>query len=70
MHAVRIGYPSILIVMEGLKAKAMVKSVKGTKENPGKNVKLKSRLNRSILDQGWYTFQNYLSYKLDLRGEG
>jgi len=56
--------------MEGLKAKAMVKSVKGTKENPGKNVKLKSQLNRSILDQGWYTFQNYLSYKLDLRGEG
>jgi len=57
-----------LIVMEELKTKAMVKSAKGTKENPGKNVKLKSQLNRSILDQGWYTFQNYLSYKLDLRG--
>jgi putative transposase len=44
------------------------RSAKGTKEDPGKNVKLKSQLNRSILDQGWYTFQNYLSYKLDLRG--
>ena len=57
-----------LIVMEGLKTKDMAKSAKGTKENPGKNVKAKSSLNRSILDQGWYTFQSCLSYKLDWRG--
>ena len=57
-----------LIVMEDLKVGNMSKSSKGTKENPGKNVKAKSGLNRSILDQGWYTFQNLLSYKLDWRG--
>lgn len=53
--------------MENLKTKDMAKSAKGTKENPGTNVKLKSNLNRSILDQGWYTFQAYLSYKLNWR---
>ncbi|MBL7071697.1 MAG: transposase [Candidatus Omnitrophica bacterium] len=57
-----------LIVMEDLKTKDMAKSAKGTKENPGTNVKAKSSLNRSILDQGWYAFQNYLSYKLNWRG--
>ena len=57
-----------LIVMEDLKTKDMAKSAKGTKENPGTNVKAKSNLNRSILDQGWYTFQNHLSYKLSWRG--
>jgi len=57
-----------LIVMEDLKVGNMSKSSKGTKENPGKNVKAKSGLNRSILDQGWYTFQNLLSYKLNWRG--
>ncbi|MBE3115046.1 MAG: IS200/IS605 family element transposase accessory protein TnpB [Actinobacteria bacterium] len=57
-----------LIVMEDLKVGNMSKSSKGTKENPGENVKAKSGLNRSILDQGWYTFQNLLSYKLDWRG--
>jgi len=57
-----------LIVMEDLKTQGMAKSAKGTKENPGKNVKAKSQLNRSILDQGWYTFQNLLSYKLGWRG--
>jgi len=57
-----------LIVMEDLKTQNMVKSARGTKENPGKNVKAKSSLNRSILDQGWHTFQNILSYKLTWRG--
>jgi putative transposase len=57
-----------LIVMEDLNTKNMVKSAKGTKENPGTNVKAKSSLNRSILDQGWYTFQNYVSYKLNWKG--
>jgi len=57
-----------LIVMEDLRTKDMAKSAKGTKENPGQNVKAKSGLNRSILDQGWHTFQNHLSYKLDWRG--
>ncbi len=57
-----------LIVMEKLKTKGMTRSAKGTKENPGKNVKAKSSLNRSILDQGWQMFQQFLSYKLNWRG--
>jgi putative transposase len=56
-----------LIVMEDLNTKDMAKSAKGTKENPGNNVKAKSRLNRSILDQGWHMFQSFLSYKLNWR---
>ncbi len=34
----------------------MSKSAKGTVENPGKNVKQKSGLNRAILDQSWGEF--------------
>ncbi|MBU4140337.1 MAG: transposase [Candidatus Omnitrophica bacterium] len=57
-----------LIVMEDLKVGVMAKSAKGTKENPGTNVKAKSGLSRSILDQGWQMFQQFLSYKLNWRG--
>jgi len=57
-----------LIVMEELKIKEMSKSARGTKEEPGEKVKAKSGLNRSILDQGWHTFQKQLSYKLDWKG--
>ena len=57
-----------LIVMEDLRTKDMTRSAKGTKENPGTNVKAKSSLNRSILDQGWHMFQQFLSYKLNWRG--
>jgi putative transposase len=31
----------------------MTKSAKGTLEEPGKNVKQKSGLNRAILSEGW-----------------
>ena len=58
-----------LIVMEELKAKDMSRSAKGTKEKPGRNVKAKSGLNRSILDQGWSMFQQLLSYKLSWQGK-
>ena len=57
-----------LIVMEDLRTRHMTKSARGTKENPGINVKAKSGLNRSILDQGWQMFQQFLSYKLTWRG--
>jgi len=53
-----------LIVMEDLKTKNMTKSARGTIENPGNNVKAKSGLNRSILDQGWSTFKDFLLYKI------
>ena len=46
----------------------MSRSAKGTLENPGKNVKAKSGLNRSILDQGWHMFQTFLEYKMKRNG--
>ena len=52
-----------MIVLEDLKVKNMSKSTKGDRENPGKNVKAKSGLNRSILDQGWAAFVQMLEYK-------
>ena len=57
-----------IICVEDLKVSNMSASARGTKEAPGKNVKQKSGLNRSILDQGWYGFFQMLSYKLEQRG--
>ena len=57
-----------IIYVEDLKVSNMSASARGTKESPGKNVKQKSGLNRSILDQGWYGFFQMLSYKLEQRG--
>lgn len=57
-----------LVVMEDLQTKNMSKSAAGTKENPGKNVKAKSGLNKAILDQGWFEFRRQLGYKLAWRG--
>lgn len=52
-----------LICVENLNIKGMSKSSKGTLENPGKNVKQKSGLNRSILGQGWSILLRMLDYK-------
>ena len=57
-----------IVYVEDLKVSNMSASAGGTKESPGKNVKQKSGLNRSILDQGWYGFFQMLSYKLEQRG--
>nr|MBP9722485.1 transposase [Gammaproteobacteria bacterium] len=57
-----------MIVVEDLKIKNMSKSAKGTLEQPGKNVKAKSGLNKSILDQGWFEFKRQLRYKSDWFG--
>ena len=57
-----------IIVTEALKILNMSKSAKGTLENPGAQVKSKSGLNRSILDQGWSEFNRQLAYKLKWRG--
>lgn len=57
-----------IIYVEDLKVSNMSASAGGTKESPGKNVRQKSGLNRSILDQGWYGFFQMLSYKLEQRG--
>ncbi len=52
-----------MIVIEDLKVSNMSKSAKGTTEQPGRNTRAKSGLNRSILDQGWYEMRRQLEYK-------
>ena len=54
--------------IEDLKIKAMSASAAGDSESPGRNVRQKAGLNRSILDQGWAMWANWLGYKLDWRG--
>lgn len=56
------------VVLEDLKVKSMTASAKGTKEAPGRNVKQRSGLNRSILDQGWGEFSRQIEYKLHWLG--
>ena len=57
-----------MIVVEDLKVANMSKSAKGSIEEKGKNVKAKSGLNKSILDQGWSMLVGMLEYKQQWRG--
>ena len=56
------------VYVESLQIRNMSASARGTLEDPGRNVKAKSGLNKSILDQGWYEFHRLLQYKLDWQG--
>ncbi|MCE2468242.1 MAG: transposase [Caldilineaceae bacterium] len=51
------------VVVEDLNTKGMTKSARGTVENPGRQVKQKSGLNRSILANGWGSLERKLVYK-------
>ncbi|OXV40920.1 RNA-guided endonuclease InsQ/TnpB family protein, partial [Escherichia coli] len=53
---------------EDLKVSNMSKSAAGTVSQPGRNVRAKSGLNRSILNQGWYEMRRQLEYKQLWRG--
>jgi len=57
-----------LVCVEDLQIRTMSKSAGGTKEQPGRMVRKKSRLNRGILDQGWGLFRQQLEYKLEWNG--
>ena len=57
-----------VVCMEALNVRAMTRSAKGTAADPGRNVRQKAGLNRSILAQGWTTFARQLEYKLEAAG--
>ncbi|WP_326778257.1 RNA-guided endonuclease InsQ/TnpB family protein [Streptomyces sp. NBC_01445] len=56
------------VVVEQLQITNMVKSAKGTIENPGKNVAQKSGLNRSISQEAWGRTVTLLTYKTARNG--
>jgi putative transposase len=56
------------VIVEKLQIANMTRSAKGTQEAPGKNVKQKAGLNRSILDGGWGRFVSFLRYKSEWNG--
>ena len=57
-----------MVCIEDLKVRNLSKSAAGSVESPGRNVRAKSCLNRSILDQGWFEFRRQLEYKLAWNG--
>ncbi len=57
-----------VIAIEDLRIKNMSASAAGTAEEPGRNVRAKAGLNRSIMDAGWGEFARQLTYKVQWRG--
>lgn len=57
-----------LVAVEDLKVSNMLRSAKGTVDEPGRNVRQKAGLNRSIADQGWFEIRRQLGYKTRRRG--
>ncbi|ANB71507.1 cytosine methyltransferase [Paraburkholderia phytofirmans OLGA172] len=57
-----------MIAVEDLQVRNMSKSASGTADAPGRNIRAKSGLNKSILDQGWFEFRRQLEYKTAWRG--
>ena len=55
-----------LVVMEDLDVSAMSASARGTDEAPGRNVRAKTGLNRSILAGNWYEVERLTAYKTGL----
>lgn len=57
-----------MVALGKLEIDNMSRSAKGTTEMPGRHVRQKAALNRSILDQGWHGFKVLLGHKLAERG--
>lgn len=55
--------------IEDLKIRNMVRSAKGTADEPGKNVAQKRGLNRSIQEQSWGALADKLTYKAEALGK-
>lgn len=57
-----------MVCIEDLQVRNMSRSAAGSTEQPGKQVRAKSGLNKAILDQGWFEFRRQLDYKLAWNG--
>jgi putative transposase len=57
-----------MVCIEDLQVRNMSRSAAGSTGQPGKNVRAKAGLNKSILDQGWFEFRRQLDYKLACSG--
>ncbi len=57
-----------MVVIEDLSVRSMSRSARGTVDAPGRHVRAKAGLNKSILDQGWAEFRRQLEYKQVWRG--
>ena len=57
-----------LIALEDLRIGNMTRSAAGTIEKPGKNIRQKSGLNRSVAEQTWGIITRQLSYKAEWAG--
>ena len=57
-----------MVAIEDLQVRNMSRSAAGSTDAPGNNVRAKSGLNKSILDQGWFEFRRQLEYKLAWSG--
>ena len=57
-----------MVCIEDLRVRNMSRSAAGSTQAPGKQVRAKAGLNRSILDQGWFEFRRQLEYKLAWNG--
>lgn len=64
----RISKSHAAVYVEDLKVKEMTASAKGTIEKPGRGVKRKSRLNRSMLDKSLGRMYTMLEYKQQWSG--
>ena len=57
-----------LLAVEDLQIRNMTRSASGTLENPGRNVRQKAGLNRSITEQTWGLIRSQLAYKAEWAG--
>jgi putative transposase len=57
-----------VVVVEDLRIQNMTRSARGTIDRPGRSVRAKAGLNRSILGMSWAKAGRMLAYKLPLRG--
>lgn len=57
-----------IVGIEDLQVKKMSSSTAASLESPGIKVKAKARLNKAILDQGWFEFRRQLEYKMSWKG--